>query len=197
MIAVLAQYIDEQLLDPSVVEVADTSPAAITNGAPEIVSTGADAASVEADMKLLFEAVTANLASPYLIMTRRTAIGLATLRTTSGDRLFPNVTAMGGDVWGVPVLTSASAPADSDSPSNAIIVLLDAAEVMIAEGDIEISVLQHVSLQLEDSPDSPPTATTTMVSLFQLGMIGLGFTRYVRWCRRREGCCAYISGFAA
>jgi HK97 family phage major capsid protein len=193
MIATIAAFTDQQFLDPSVAEVADTSPASITNGATEIPAT----ADIEADFKSLFAAVTSNLANPYLIMTRRTAIDLATQRTASGDRLFPAVNAMGGDIWGVPVLTSASAPADSDSPSNAIIVLLDAAEIMIAEGDVETRVLQHVSLQMDDAPDSPPTATTTMVSLWQLNLIGLGFTRYVRWMPRRTGAVAYISGFEA
>jgi Phage capsid family len=78
------------------------------------------------------------LGAPYLIMKRSTAIALAQLRSTNGDHSFPDVGAMGGEIWGVPVLTSESAPADSNSPADNIIVLVDAAEVLLAEGPIDL-----------------------------------------------------------
>lgn len=192
--ASIAQFTDEQFLNPSIAEVDGVSPASITNGAPEIVSTGAAAANVEADFASLFAAVTTNLSAPYLIMKRSTAVGLAQLRSTNGDHSFPDVGALGGSIWGIPVLTSASAPADTNSPADNIVVLLDAAEVLLAEGAIEFSRLEHITVELSDSPDSPPVSSTVTTSLWQANLIGLGVDRYLYWARRREGCVAYISG---
>jgi hypothetical protein len=127
-------------------------------------------------------------------MKKSTAIALAQLRSTNGDHSFPAISAMGGEIWGVPVLVTESAPTDSDSPSNNIIVLLDAAEVLLAEGNVEFSVLRHITVQMDSAPDSPATASSVMVSLWQRNLIGLGVDKYVHWARRREGCCSYISG---
>lgn len=194
MTATIARFSDEQFLDPSIAAVANTSPASVTNGATAVASTGAAAAQVEADFTSLFAAVTTNLASPFLLMRKSVAVKLAQLRGTNGDHSFPDVGATGGEIWGVPVITSENVPADSNSPSDNIIVLIDAAEILLAEGNIEFEVLRHASLQLETVPDSPPTASTVMVSLWQRNLIGLGVNRYVRWQRRREGSVAYISG---
>jgi HK97 family phage major capsid protein len=194
MVAAISQFSDQAFLDPAIAEVDGQSPASITNGATEITSTGATAAAVEADLTSLFAAVTTNLTAPYLIMRRATAIGLAQLRTTAGDRCFPDVGAMGGSIWGVPVITSENTPADTNSPTNYLIILIDAAEILLAEGDIEFSVATHTALQMDDAPDSPPTANTVLVGLWQHNLVGVGIDRYVYWQRRREGSVAYISG---
>jgi hypothetical protein len=47
---------------------------------------------------------------------------------------------------------------------------------------------------MDDNPDSPPTASTTMISLWQHNLIAIGVRRFIRWQRRREGSVAYISG---
>lgn len=194
MLATIAQFTDEQLLRPDIAAVADVSPASITFGATEIPSTGVTAAQVEADLADLFAAVTTNLAAPYLLMRKNVAVALAQLRSTNGDHSFPQVGAMGGSIWGTPVITSESVPADTNSPSNNLIILIDAAEVFLAEGDIEFTVLRNASLQLETSPDSPSTASTVEVSLWHHNLVAVGVNRYVRWQRRRENSVAYISG---
>src|SRR5258705_8025110 len=66
-------------LDPSAAEIDDVSPAAITNGATEITSSGTTADAFATDFKALCAAVLTNFLTPYLIMTPRTAVGLASL----------------------------------------------------------------------------------------------------------------------
>jgi hypothetical protein len=145
------------------------------------------------DMANLFAAITTNFTAPFLVMRPATAIALAQLRTASGDRLFPNVGATGGDIWGVSVLTSVNVPADANSPSNYLIVLIDAAEVLLAEGSIEIRTAANASIQMETAPDSPATASTVLVDFFQRDLLGLMAERYVYWQPRRSGAVAYMA----
>lgn len=187
----IAKFSDEQFLNPTIAEMPDVSPASITFGATAVESNGGitgDAA--QEDLKNLFAAVTSNLIAPYLIMKPTTAVALAAM----GANYFPKVGANGGEIWGVPVLTSANTPTDASSPSNNLIILIDAAEVLYAEDGIEFSVARHATVQMDDAPDSPPSGTTVMVSLWQRNLVGVGVNRYVHWKRRREGAVAYLGG---
>ncbi len=191
-------FSDEQLLDPTIAAVPDTSPASITYGATAIPSTGSTAAQVEADLLALVAAIQTNLASPYLIMKQATALYLATLRTSTGDRLFPGLGVLGGNIWGIPVLTSASAPSSTAGGSPPVstnyIVLVDAAEILVADSGIEFDASSNATIQLNDAPDGPVTATTVMTSLWQMNLIGIMAKRFIRWEMRRPGAIAYISG---
>jgi HK97 family phage major capsid protein len=184
---------DKNFLDPNVEAVANKNPASITNGATSITSTGATADKVEADFVSLFAAVTTNFTNPYLVMRPKTAINLAVLRTTSGDRLFPNCRIVGGDILGVPIITSTSVQTIADSPASSRIVLIDAAEILLAEGDIEMDSSGQATLRLTDqSSDSPVLATETEVSLWQKNLIGVRVTKYVNWARGTDAAVAYI-----
>ena len=99
-----------------------------------------------------------------------TAVWLASL---DNGKAFPNIGATGGTLWGMPVITSASAPTDTNSPSETVIALVDAAEILYAEGTIEIKIANHATIEMSDAPDSPPTASTTMVSLWQHDLLAL------------------------
>jgi HK97 family phage major capsid protein len=189
----VAKFCDEQFLDPTVSEITTVRPASITSGATEIVSSGGSAVQVEADMTTLFASVTTNKTSAFLVMREDVAIGLAKLRTTTGDRLFPELE-RSGTIWRVPVVTSGNVPADPGSPSNDLIVLLDTSEIFLSQGDVEFDVVQNVTVQMNTSPDSPETASTVMVSFFQRGLIGVGVRRYICWAPRRSNAVAFISG---
>lgn len=185
--AVIA-FSDGQFLDPAVAAVADVSPASITYGADEIESTGNTAAEIEADLKATVAVLVAagiEMASPYWVMKPTTALHLASLRVVGGERAFPNVTVVGGDIWGIPVLTTVAA---GDR-----IVLLDAAEVLFADDGIDLDSSGQANVEMVTNPGTP-TASTVLVSMWQMNLVGLMVRRYVRWRRRREGAVAYISG---
>jgi hypothetical protein len=73
----IVEFSDAQFLDPSVSEIVGVSPASITNGSPSIPSTGSTATAFAADFKALVALIETNLVAPFLIMSVKTAVGLA------------------------------------------------------------------------------------------------------------------------
>jgi HK97 family phage major capsid protein len=190
--AAMAQYTDEQFLNPSIAATG-ASPASITNGATEVVSTGSTTAAFVADLESLLNAVTTNLVAPYLVMNKRTALWVCRLKSENGSDAFPAMGVLGGMIWGVPVIVTDNAPSDADSPSQNIIVAFDAAEILVAEGGIEFRTSTEGTIEMVDVVDSPPTASTVLTSLWQRNLVAIGINRYVRWQRRRDGAAAYLS----
>jgi hypothetical protein len=47
---------------------------------------------------------------------------------------------------------------------------------------------------MSTAPDSPRTASTTLVSLWQQNLVAVLVRRYIRWQRRREGSVAILTG---
>ncbi|MBB3020663.1 HK97 family phage major capsid protein [Microvirga lupini] len=176
----IAQFTDEQLLDPTVTETG-IRPASITNGLTAIPSTDP-----EADLYALTGALSAagaQFLAPYFIMSPKNALALAALRNSQGASVFPNVNVLGGDIWGIPVLVSANA---GDQ-----ITLLDAAELMLADGAVELDIAQEAALQMRDDPVD---GAVQMVSLFQANSVGFRGIRTIRWKMRNPGAVAYVSG---
>jgi HK97 family phage major capsid protein len=186
LIAAVAQFTDQAFLDPSAAEVPDVSPASITYNAVGIPSTGAGAAEIEADLKELvstLQGADIQFLAPYFIMKPSTALHLAGLRGTNGERTFPGVNVLGGEIWGIPVIVSASA---GDQ-----ITLVDAAEILLAEGGIELDASEEATLQMDTNP---ATGAANMISLYQSNLSGLMAMRLIRWKLRRPGAAAYVSG---
>lgn len=179
--AAVIEFSDTQLLDPTVAEVPDVSPASITNGATEITSTGTTAALIETDLSAMVAALVTggvSFAAPYWVMKPSTALYLAKLRGTGGARIFPDVGPLGGSIWTIPVITSVSA---GDQ-----ITLLDAAEIMVADDGLDVMASTQGALQMSDTPDDPGTTGTVLVSLWQTNCVALKAIRYIRWKRRRD-----------
>jgi HK97 family phage major capsid protein len=194
LVAAVAQFHDHALLDPNAAAVPNVSPASLTYGAPSFASSGSDAASVEADFKLLVGSLNNNdirFLSPYFIMLPRTALHLATLRTASGDRLFPNLSIRGGDIWGVPVLVTANLPIADESGDPSVVVLLDAAEILLAEGTLDLDMSRQASLQMRTDPQ---TGAQSLVSLWQNNLAGARCTRLVNWQQRNPNMSAVLTG---
>lgn len=196
LIAATAQFTDEQLLDPNVAEISDNSPASITNGAPTFASSGSDMDSIEADLKLLVGSLNdygIRFIAPYFIMRPSTALHLATLRSVAGggQPLFPNIGVTGGDLWKIPLLVTGNMPIDADTPHASSIVLVDAAEMLLADGSIDVDASKQASVQLRTDPQ---TGAQRLVSLWQSNCVGARVTRFVRWKMRRPGAVAVLSG---
>jgi valyl-tRNA synthetase len=72
--------------------------------------------------------------------------------------------------------------------------LLSAPDILLADdGQVSIDASQEASLQMDTAPDSPATASTTFVSLWQQNQIGIRAERYINWAKRRSTAVAYIS----
>lgn len=192
----VAAFSDVAFLDPSAAAVADVSPASITNGATAIPSTGSSAAQIEEDFKDLLAAITTNKTALYIVVHTDTALFLATLRTTGGNRVFPDIGVNGGSIMGVPAITTTSGLVDENSPGEKIIVAIDAAEILLNEGTIQLQASEAGTVELNSTPTFPADAATTLVSLWQHNLVAFFVQRYVNWERRRDGAVAYITGVA-
>lgn len=174
----IIEFSDQQFIDPTVAEIEDTSPASITHGAPEVESTGTTAAQVEDDFGKMAQSLIdagVNLTDPYWIMSPATALHLTKLRGAGGTRIFPDVGLTGGTILEIPVIVSAGA--------GTTVVLLDAAEILLADDGLELTTAEHANLQMSDAPVD---GEATMVSLWQLNLVAVKAVRFIRWRRRRD-----------
>ena len=189
----MAQFFDEQFINPAIAAVANVSPASITNGATVIASSGTTIAAIVADFAALFAALNdnnINLTTPTLIMHPKTAIALALKRDSASGAAFSNVTAIGGTLFGVPVLTSSYV--SSSVSGGAIVVLVDSSEIIVADpGLVTVDASRQAAVQMRSDPQ---TGAQQLTSLWQQNFVGIRCVRYGNWKRRRDKSVAYIDG---
>jgi hypothetical protein len=118
-------------------------------------------------------------------MKPSTALALAKLRASDGQRAFPDVGPLGGAIWTIPVVTTPSA---GDQ-----IVILDAAEVIVAENGVDLSSSSQGTVQMSDEPTGDATDGSNTVSLWQANLLALKVMRYVSWMRRRDEAVAWMA----
>jgi HK97 family phage major capsid protein len=198
MIAAMAQFLDRQFVDPTVAAVTNVSPASITNGVTPTVSTGNTPTAFKADMSSLFNTFLAANLSPadaVFIMTQQQALAISLMTNPLGQYIYPSISAQGGTLLGYPVVASENVPGVGGSPADGtMIILAKASEIMLADdGQTVIDASNQASIQMDGAPDAPPTASTVLVSLWQMNMTGLRAERWINWQKRRAGAVAYIS----
>ena len=193
--AQIAQFMDDSFINPAYAAVTDVRPASVTNDATEVPSTGTDVDALRTDVRSLYSTfISANLstAGAVWVMTSTQAMAIGMMLNPLGQAEFPGLGAEGGTFMGLPVLVSEVVPTDS---SGSIIVLVKQSEILLAdEGGVTIDVSREASLQMNSTPDSPPTAATVMTSLWQQNLVGIRAERMVTWRKRRPQAVAYISG---
>ena len=174
----IAHGADLALLDPTNAG-DDATPAAVTNGATAI-SAGGDPV---ADIRELVEAFAGDLTTSALVMRPEVAASIA-------GPAFPRVGVNGGEVLGLPVLTSRKAPAAS-------IILIDGASIATGNGtDAGLSISTKAAIQMDDDPDmtgDSPTGTS-VVSLWQTNSVGLLADITTGWKRVRADAVVMITG---
>ncbi|MCW5575180.1 MAG: phage major capsid protein [Burkholderiales bacterium] len=190
-----AQAIDEAFIDPLNAGNA-SKPASVTHGAPQFPSTGATVSNIDDDLSLLINSLSdagSDLSFATWVMRPRTAISLSRLRSSSDDALaYPGITARGGLLFGLPVITSASMRTSDETGHPTSITLLDASQIDFADdGDSNLSVSTNASIQMESDPQ---TGAAEQVSLWQRNLIGLRAERAVNWKRRHPGVAATLTG---
>lgn len=200
-----ATFIDVAFLDPGAAAVANVNPASITNGVNPTAASGTNTAAIIADVKTLFNTfIAANLdpSGAVWIMTASQALALSLIQNPLGQNQFPNITAMGGSWYGLPVITSQSAQMVGSpvAGEGQLIVLLNAPEILLAdEGQMVISVSNEASIEMLDNPTNASTATitaTSMVSMYQTNSLAIKGIRWINWAKRRSTAVAYIKDAA-
>lgn len=198
LVAAMAQYLDQQFIDPDVAAVASVNPASITNGISATASTGTDADHLRADIGTAVSAMIAQNLSPSgsaWIMSEVQALRIGLMMNALGQPEFPGVTVNGGFLGGLPIITSQNdGLIDGGSPTGGRIVLVNAGEIFLADdGQVMLDVSREASLQMNDAPDEPTSASTVLVSLWQRNMVGIRAERYINWALRRTGAVQWIS----
>lgn len=193
LVDTMAQFLDEQFINPAVAAVANVSPASVLNGvlAQRITSGGATVALVSADIKSLFDLFATNNLSPsggVWVMRPAEAIALSLLRTSQDVFAFPTINAEGGTWFGYPVIVSNSVP--HSVSGGAIIAFIKQNEIFLAdEGGVRIDVSNQASLQMDSAPSA---GAQSLVSLWQNNLIGIRAERFINWQRRRDTAVAYF-----
>lgn len=185
--ATIAQFLDEQFVDPAVAEVANVSPASVTNGVTPIAASGVDADSLRADVRAVFNAFIAANMTPsngVWLMSPTVALAISMMTNPLGQQEFAGLSMTGGSFFGLPVIVSETLGGN--------IVLVNQSEILLADdGGVTLDASREASLQMNDSPSA---GATSLVSLWQNNMVGLRAERFINWKRRRPQAVAYISG---
>jgi HK97 family phage major capsid protein/HK97 family phage prohead protease len=201
LIQTIARFLDQQFVDPAVAAVPQVSPASITNGVAATPASGTDYTAFHTDLATLINALTAqnlSTAGAVLIMPETQAAQVGMMLNPLGQPVYPNITAQGGSILGIPVVTSQNpglidGAAVPPAPANRII-LVKANEVLLADdGQVLIDASREASLQMDSAPDAPPTATTVFMSLWQNNMVGLRAERWINWAKRHTGIVQWIN----
>lgn len=196
MIDGISAYLDRRFIDPQYAGVANVSPASVTNGVTPVTSGGASIAAITDDVAAImtnFVDAELNLTRAVWIMHPRTALALSMKRNNQDQFAFPGITATGGTFFGMPVITS-SAAASAGSPGEALVVLLDPSEILLADdGGIAIDMSQEASLQMSDTPTG---GAASLMSLWQNNMAALRAERFINWRRRRDNAVQVMANVA-
>ncbi len=185
--AAIIQFLDEQFVDPTVTAVVNVSPASITNGVGNMAASGTTAEDFRNDLRAaITQMINANInpAGVVIVMQSSLALALSLMRNDLGNKEFPDLTAAGGMVEGLNVITSQSVPVG-------VVVFVQPREIMLADdGAIGIDVSREATVVMDDgvSPYS-----TTSVSLWQNNLVGLKVERVIDWRRRRDAAVFYIT----
>lgn len=195
--AALRERMDLDFVDPAKAEVADVSPASITNDVTPIPSSGPTADNVRQDIKAVFDQFIADNNAPtngVWIMSATTALSLSLMYNPLGQREFPSLSMTGGTLFGLPVIVSEYVPADS---SGAVVILVNASDVYLGdEGGVAVDLSTEASLQMLDNPtnDSITPTATPLVSMFQTNSVAFRAERTINWLKRRQDAVAMLSG---
>lgn len=196
--AAVSQFMDTEFLDPAKAEAVGVSPASITNSATPVVASGTTAAAFRTDVRALFQKFfDANIpvVDGTWIMRQGRALALSLMQNSLGQAEFPGITPQGGTLLGYPVVVSQNTPAQGGSPTDGdLIIFALAPEIMLADdGAVSIDMSREASLQMDSTPDSPLTASTVMVNLWQHNLVALKAERFINWKLRRAQAVQYIA----
>jgi len=196
----IAYLMDRDFLDPSKAVSTGVSPASITNGATSITATGTTTAAFRTDFGSLISQFSLNnngsLADIVILMSQTQALRLALMRNDFGSKEFPDLSKEGGSIEGFPVVASENIVANGGSPTDGWpIVAMRASDILLADdGAVDVDISTEASLQMESAPDSPNTASTVMMSLWQNNLVGIRCERFINWQKARSTSVYYITG---
>ena len=125
------------------------------------------------------------------IMSASTAARLSLKRAGDGSLAYPSINAKGGELAGVPVMTSEGAVIANASPSEHTLTLLDTSSVALADTGTDLAVSVYGAIRMNTTSSS---GAQQLVSLWQHNLIAIRCTRFASWSLRRRAACAVVRG---
>jgi hypothetical protein len=164
-------FIGRDLRDSVVAATDEGFLAILLSGVSIATSTGSTAVSFRTDVASMLNLVpTGNASRLYLLTTPLVCKNLS-MMGGNGSPCFPELSPSGGMIQGIPVLAS-------DKMVAGRVVLVDAASLLMASGDVTLDNSDDTLLNMSDTPDSPPSGSTTMIGTWQNN---LSVVRAERW----------------
>ncbi|WP_150291669.1 phage major capsid protein [Sphingobium estronivorans] len=186
LVAAVTRTSDETFIDPSNAGSTDQRPPAVTNGVTPAVSSGIDA--FELDVKRLIASFAGDLETAYFVASPKLLAQIAGVE-------FPNVGARGGEILGIPAISSANVP---DSGGNYQLALIDPAGIAFTSRDEIAEVRSSTSalIDMRDDPTLPPGVGHKLVSAFQVDSTVIAAMLHENWETVRPGSVALLTGIA-
>lgn len=187
-IASIARAVDGQFLGPTISEISGQRPASITNGATSVTSTGSTEAAIRANLTSMLAALT-SWDSPRWVLPRSTAAFMSTLTTSGGSIAFPGLSATGGELFGIRVLTTTNI--------SGFITLLDAASILFARDVVAVDSSREAMIEADTEPAvgelSPPSTQSVLIPLFQRNMVALKAIQGISYQRGHDGAVVFMN----
>ena len=120
---------------------------------------------------------------PSLVCKTLCAMGA---NSTNATPAFPDLGPQGGTISQIPVVVTNACAAG-------VVTLLDASRFAGASDPVTIEQFNHANVQFDSVPDSPPTASTNVLSLWQANMTGILAERWIGIQRLSSGSVASVS----
>lgn len=150
--------VDAAFTDPGNTGIDGVKPPFVAAGVEPIVGTGnllADIGTAVTQLK--------NPSAAVIVLNSMDAQAAAAVLNPNGEPSHPNLSARGGTLGGLPAFTSDSMP-----PGN--VIVLDPGRVLVWNGGLSLSYSDQALVQLDDAPDAPATAATTLCSAWQVDL---------------------------
>jgi hypothetical protein len=181
VIAGVAAYLDAQFLTNTVTLSANLRPAAITNGATAVTSTGSTAAQISADLASMLAVITTTATSLTWIMRPTTAATIAMRLAGVGTP-----TDLPRTLFGAPVILSVNSPQQ--------VTLVDAGNILYSEtGGFDVSASENALLELDSVGTEPTAASTVMTSLYQRNLWAVRVIRWLAYLRAQTAAVTYMT----
>ncbi|MFD1987978.1 phage major capsid protein [Mesorhizobium newzealandense] len=141
-------------------------------GANTSVSIGSTVDAVQQDLKVALAATDLGAMSKLFFIAHPDRVKLLATMTIDGGYAFADINPVSGGL----LLKTPLLPCDACA-SDAFYVV-DASGIAGNADVIQVDNFRHASIQLDDSPDSPATANTTLINLFQRGLTAIQASTY-------------------
>ena len=181
----VTESLDAAFIDVGSSGIADQQPASVAYSGTKIPSQG----EVGSDVQAAVDAFYGDLSRAVWVTDPKTAIAIGLSEDVAGGRKFPEVGARGGELVGIPVVTSTGSSLDS---SGGQLSLIDPTGISFNADGIEVSRTVQDVIVMSDDPENDPDPQ--MVSLFQTESAALKSVIRANWDPQRTGGVVTITG---